>query len=61
MNDTTLASNDLMLRCDCRIGEAEPVILGNENESRKTKSGLHKLVLEVLETVEEYMLIQALF
>ena len=57
MNDTTLASNDLMLRCDCTIGEAEPVILGNENESRKTKSGLHKLVLEVLETVEEYMLI----
>ena len=57
MNDTTLASNDLTLRCDCRIGKAEPVILGNKNESTKTKSGLHKSVLEVLKTVEGSILI----
>lgn len=57
VNYTSLASTDLTLRCDCRIGKVEPVILGNKNESTKTKSGLHKLVLEVLETVEGYMLI----
>ena len=34
-----------------------PMILGNKNESTKTRSGLHKLLLKVLETVEEYMLI----
>ena len=61
VNDTTLASNDLTLRCDRRIGEVGPMILGNKNESTKTRSGLHKLLLKVLETVEEYMLIQALF
>ena len=52
-----LASNDLTLRCDRRIGEVGPMILGNKNESTKTRSGLHKLLLKVLETVEEYMLI----
>ena len=52
-----LASNDLTLRCDRRIGEVGPMILGNKNESTKTRSGLHKLLLKVLDTVEEYMLI----